>query len=125
MVGSIHPFGRYTSDIPHYPVHKLVWILWDRYRGRLDSPLVNHCCVCKNVTELVIDHLWKKWEHRSFIPFVVFFNNLINTDIYAYHMGKVSTEKMRILRFFCLGVSADPRDKTFIDETLQLRTRNF
>ena len=40
-------------------------------------------------------------------------------------MGKVSTEKMRILRFFCLGVSADPRDKTFIDETLQLRTRNF
>ena len=128
MVGSIHPFGRFTDDLPHYPVHGLVWIVWDRYRGGKrwgDPPLVDHCCVCKYITEWVIDLLWEKWEHVCFLPFGIFVNNLINTDIYDYHLGKVSTEKMKELRFFCMGVSPDLREEIFIDNNFILRIRDF
>ena len=128
MVGSIHPFGPYTKDMPHYPVHELVWIVWDRYRrGEKwgDPSLKDHCCVCKYVTEWAMDLLWKKWEHGSFIPFGVFVNNLINTDMYDFHMGKVSTGQMPALRYFCLGISPDPREEQFIDDKLILRVRNF
>ena len=45
--------------------------------------------------------------------------------MYDFHMGKVSTKKMAVLRFFCFGVSPDPGEETFIDEKLTLRTRNF
>ena len=115
MVGSIHPFGQYVDNIPHYSVEDLVWIVWDRYRGGKwwgDSPLKDHCCVCNDITEWAVDQLWKKWEHGSFLPFAVFVNNLINSDIYDYYMGKVSTEKMSSLRLFCIGIVPDP--KTFI-----------
>ena len=124
MVGSIHPFGRYTNDMPHYPVEELVWIVWDRYRGR-KPPLKDHCCVCKYVTEWAMDLLWEKWEHGSFIPFGVLVNNLINTDMYDFHMGKVSTGQMPVLKFFCRGVSPDPREEQYIDNKLILRIRNF
>ena len=114
--------------MPHYPVEDLVWIVWERYRGGKrwgDPPLKDHCCVCKYVTEWAVDLLWEKWEHGSFIPFGVFVNNLINTDMYDFHMGKVSTGQLPVLRFFCQGISPGPREETFIDNKLILRIRNF
>ena len=44
--------------------------------------------------------LWQKWRHRDFVSFGVFINNLINTDIYDFHMGKVSNEKFKNVIFF-------------------------
>ena len=128
MVGSIHPFGRFTNDMPYYPVEELVWIVWDRYRGGKrwgDPPLKDHCCVCKYVTEWAVDLLWEKWEHGSFVPFGVFVNNLINTDMCDFHMGKVSTAQMPVLKYFCLGISPNPMEETFIDDKLILRMKNF
>ena len=75
-------------------------------------PLKDHCCVCKYVTEWAMDLLWKKWEHDSFVPFGVFVNNLINTDMYDFHMGKVSTGQMPVLRFFLPVCFARPQRRT-------------
>ena len=105
-----------------------MWIVWDRYRGGKrwgDPPLKDHCCVCKYVTEWAVDLLWEKWEHGSFVPFGVFVNNLINTDMCDFHMGKVSTAQMPVLKYFCLGISPNPMEETFIDDKLILRMKNF
>ena len=125
MVGSIHPFGANVDYIPDYPLGDLLWIVWDRYRGKPEAPLVDHCCVCKYVTEFALDALWSKWNHEKYLPFAVFVNNLINTDMYDFHMGKVSSRQMKTLIFFCLGISPDPREKTFIDDKFVLRIRGF
>ena len=108
MVGSIHPLGPYVDDIPHYPVGDLVWIVWDRYRGGKQSDgtaLADHCCVCKYVTEWAIDQLWAKWEHDSFMPFGIFINNLINTSMYDYTLGRLNSGELFLLRYFCEGVT--------------------
>ena len=85
----------------HYPIHELIWMVWERHRGGKrwgEAPLKDHCRVCEYITEWVVDLLWEKWEHRSFISFGVFVNKLINTDIYDDYMAKVSTQKMPALR---------------------------
>ena len=124
MVGSIHPFSSSHKDLPHLPVYELIWIVWDRYRGGKrwgDPELVDHCPVCKHITEWSIDLLRKKWKHGSFISFGIFVNNLINTDMYDFHMGKVSTEKIKALTFFCYGISPSPLDNSFIDENFNYK----
>ena len=127
MVGSIHPFPHIV-DLPRFPVYELVWIVWDRYRGGKrwgDPELVDHCPVCSHIKEWAIDLLWEKWRHDSFIPFGIFVNSLINTDKYDFHMGKVSSEKMKALTFFCYGVSPSPLDNQYIDENFIYRFKNF
>ena len=125
MVGSIHPFNASVDHIPTYPLVDFVWIVWDKYRGNPEAPLAEHCCVCKYVTEYVIDALWSKWQHDKYISFGVFVNNLINTEMYDFHMGKVSSEKLHNLTFFCLGISPDPREDVFIDDKFIMRIRGF
>ena len=128
MVGSIHPFSASHMDLPHLPLYELVWIVWDRYRGGRrwgDPELVDHCPVCAHISECAIDLLWQKWNHRSFIPFGIFVHNLINTDMYDFHMGKVSTEKMKTLVFFCYGISPSSNSNSYVDENFIYRIKNF
>ena len=128
MVGSIHPFSPSHMDLPHLPLYELVWIVWDRYRGGKrwgDPELVDHCPVCFHISEWAIDLLWQKWNHGSFIPFGIFVHNLINIDMYNFHMGKVSTEKMKTLGFFCYSISPSSNSNSYVDENFTYRIKNF
>ena len=81
------------------------WIVWDHYCGGKrwgDPDLVDHCAVCRYVGEWAIDLMWQKWRHSPFVSFGVFINNLINTDIYDFHMGKITNEKLKNVIFFLL-----------------------
>ena len=117
MVGKIHPFSTNIKHLPDEPLHQLIWIVWDHYRGgkRWDEPeLVEHCVVCRYVGEWAIDLIWQKWKHSAYVSFGVFINNLINTDIYDFHMGKVTNDKLKKIIFFCYD-----RDQTlykYLDE---------
>ena len=117
MVGKIHPFSINIRHLPEEPLQQLIWIVWDHYRGGKrwgDPEIIDHCVVCRYVGEWAIDLIWQKWRHRAFVSFGVFINNLTNTDIYDFHMSKVSNEKLKNVIFFCYD-----RDQTlykYLDE---------
>ena len=117
MVGKIHPFSINIRHLPENPLHQLIWIVWDHYRGGKrwgDPEIIDHYVVCRYVGKWAIDLLWEKWRYRDFVSFGVFINNLINTDIYDFHMSKVSNAKLKNVLFFCYD-----KDQTlykFLDE---------
>ena len=104
MVGKMHPFSINIRHLLENPLHQLIWIVWDHYRGGKpcgDPEIIDHCVVCKYVGEWAIDLIWSKWRHKDFVSFGVFINNLINTDIYDFHMASVNNEKLKNVIFFC------------------------
>ena len=124
----MHPFSKTHLEMRYYEYYELIWIIWDHYRGekRLDDDeLVDNCVVCNHIAEWSIDLLWQKWNHGSFIPFAIFVNNLINTDMYDFHMAKASSKDLKELVLFCWGVSPDPRKASYIDENFIYRIKNF
>ena len=128
MVGKIHPVSPSTEELPFFPVYELVFVLWERYRGGKQwgkVEIVDHCPVCKHITEWVVDLLWEKWNRKSFVPFGVFIHHLINTDIYDWHMKRVTPEKMKALPFFCYGVSADLSADSHVDAKFIYRIKGL
>ena len=86
MVGIIHPFSVATRDLPHLPLHELVWIAWSHHRGEADHNAV--CAVCSNVGEWCLDLIWSKWNHRKFINYNEFIYLLIFTNTFDKWMNK-------------------------------------
>ena len=106
MVGSIHPMdfaaGVSARDLKFYPLHDLVWIVWDKYRCQEDH--LATCPVCRHVGEWCLDLIWSKWNHKVYIVYNEFIYRLIYTDSYNNYMNELSSETMpSIAAFFFFG----------------------
>ena len=82
MVGIIHPFSVATRELPHLPLHELVWIAWNRHRGEREHNVI--CVVCANVGEWCLDLIWSKWEPKKFIKYNEFIHLLIFTNTFKF-----------------------------------------
>ena len=68
MVGKIHPFSLNINHLSEEPLHQLIWIVWDSYRGGKrwgDPEKIDYCVVCRYVGEWAIDLIWQKWKQLS------------------------------------------------------------
>ena len=89
MVGKIHPFSLGTRDLPHLPLHDLVWIAWNHHRGESDH--FAECVVCSNVGEWCLDLIWSKWNHGKFIKNNEFIHLLLFTDTFDRWMNATAS----------------------------------
>ena len=101
MVGVIHPFSVATRELPHLPLHELVWIAWNHHREESDH--FNECIVCSNVGAWCLDLIWSKWDHKKFIKYNEFIYSLINTNIFDKWMNATASCDLPQVEFFFLG----------------------
>ena len=85
MVGSIHPFSLGTRDLPHLPLHDLVWIAWNHHLWEREHN--EKCVVCSHIGEWGVDLIWSKWKHEHFTKYNEFIHNLIFTDVFDRYMN--------------------------------------
>ena len=101
MVGIIHPFSVASRELPHLPLHELVWIAWNHHRGDHEPSAI--CVVCANVGEWCLDLIWSKWNYKHFIKYNEFIHSLIFTNTFDKWMGTTASCNLEQMEVFFYG----------------------